>query len=56
VQGPRGGADCSVPPAFLALRPLAAVPLGELAAADAAQLPALPRALLLVAQPENGRL
>jgi hypothetical protein len=56
VQGEGG---CPLGPqqgALLALRPLAAVQLGELAAAGLAQLPPLRRAALLGSQPQECRL
>ena len=51
-----GGRTDAPGPAPLALRPLAAVPVGQLAAAGAAQLPPLWWPLLLVPQPQEHRL
>ena len=56
MQGPGGCPFCWEANPLLALWSLAAVPLGELAAASAAGLQALRRPLLLVAQPQDHRL
>jgi hypothetical protein len=56
VQGPCGGPHHGEPTTVLALWPLAAVLLGQLAASGTAKLPALRRAMLLVAQPAEHRL
>jgi hypothetical protein len=56
VPGQGGGADGQGWGAVLAVWPLAIVRLGQLAAAGAAQLPALQRRVLLVAQPKEQRL
>jgi hypothetical protein len=56
VQGPRGRSIHASETAVLALRLLAVVPVGQLAAAGAAQLQALRQPVLLVPQPQKHRL
>ena len=56
MPGPRRGPHGEGRRPLLALRPLAPVPVGQLAAAGAAQLPPLWWPLLLVPQPQEHRL
>jgi hypothetical protein len=56
MQGSRRGAHDGEATALLAMRPLAALPVVELASPSAAELQALWRSPLLVTQPREHRL